>query len=129
MMTVACCLTMERGDHIMAYGKSESEGDQGSGLEQVLILLRDDLIGELQAINQYQAHIDKIDNAEIKGLLEHIRDDEKEHVAEITHAIARIDAIQRAKFAEDHTMASEERVVSGTEEGKILTVGSLFGKK
>ena len=113
----------------MAYEKPATERAADSGLEEVLILLRDDLIGELQAINQYQAHIDRIDNAEIKGLLEHIRDDEKEHVAEITHAIARIDAIQREKFAHDHTMAAEERVVSETEEGKILTVGSLFGKK
>lgn len=113
----------------MAYGKSTTENSEDSGLEQVLILLRDDLIGELQAINQYQAHIDRIDNAEIKGLLEHIRDDEKEHVAEITHAIARIDAIQREKFADDHTMAAEERVVTESEHGKILTVGNLFGKK
>ena len=113
----------------MAYGKPTADSAEDSGLEQVLILLRDDLIGELQAINQYQAHIDRINNAEIRSLLEHIRDDEKEHVAEITHAIARIDAIQRENFAHDHTMAAEERVASETEEGKILTVGSLFGRK
>jgi rubrerythrin len=112
----------------MAYGKVDSQSGEDSGLEQVLILLREDLIGELQAINQYQAHIDKINNVEIRELLEHIRDDEKEHVAEITHAIARIDAIQRAKFAEDHTMTSAERVVNEAGEDKILTVGSLFGK-
>ena len=113
----------------MAYGKTESESVSTAGLEQVLIMLREDLIGELQAINQYQAHIDKIENAEIRGLLEHIRDDEKEHVAEITHAISRIDAIQNAKFAEDHTVAGAEHVASETDEGKILTVGSMFGKK
>lgn len=113
----------------MAYGKSDSESVDGSGLEQVLIWLREDLVGELQAINQYQAHIDKIDNAEIRGLLEHIRDDEKEHVAEITHAISRIDIIQREKFAHDHTEAATESVVSETDAGKILTVGSMFGKK
>lgn len=113
----------------MAYEKPATSSSEHSGLEEVLILLREDLIGELQAINQYQAHIDKIDHPEIKGLLEHIRDDEKEHVAEITHIIARIDAIQREKFATDHTMAAEERVVSEGHETKILTVGSLFGKK
>lgn len=118
-----------RGDYVMVYEKSDTGTSDHSGLEEVLILLREDLIGELQAINQYQAHIDRIDHPEIKGLLEHIRDDEKEHVAEITHAIARIDAIQRDKFAEDHTMATEERVVSGPQDNKILTVGSLFGKK
>ncbi|MCX7781216.1 MAG: rubrerythrin [Negativicutes bacterium] len=112
----------------MAYGKPESKPTQASAMEQLLIWLREDLMGELQAINQYQAHIDNIDDAEVKELLSHIRDDEKEHVAELTHLIARIDAIQREKFATDHTMAPEERVV-GAEEGEALTVGSLFGKK
>lgn len=108
----------------MTYGKTDD-----TGLQDVLIMLREDLIGELEAINQYQAHIDRIDNMEIRELLEHIRDDEKEHVAEITHAISRIDAIQRAKFAEDHTVAAEERVAGEEDSGKILTVGSMFGKK
>jgi len=122
-------LNYQKEVNVMAYEKSDAENTNTVGLEQVLIMMREDLIGELQAINQYQSHIDKIDNAEIRGLLEHIRDDEKEHVAEITHAISRIDAIQQAKFAEDHTVGAAEHVVSTTAESKILTVGSLFGKK
>lgn len=97
----------------MAYGQPEAgSGLKASPLEQLIIWLREDLMGELQAINQYQAHIDNIDDPEIKKLLAHIRDDEKEHVAEITHLIARIDAVQRQKFAEDHTAAVGERVAS-----------------
>ncbi len=96
----------------MAYGQPEAgSGLKASPLEQLIIWLREDLMGELQAINQYQAHIDNIDDQEIKKLLAHIRDDEKEHVAEITHLIARIDAVQRQKFAEDHT-AGGERVAT-----------------
>ena len=95
---------------VMAYQKTDSESGGTIGLEEVLIMMREDLVGELQAINQYQAHINKIENAEIRGLLEHIRDDEKEHVAEITHAITRIDAIQGAKFAEDHTAVAPGHV-------------------
>lgn len=118
----------------MAYGKSgnENESVKDTGLEQVIIWLREDLIGELEAINQYQAHIDKIDNEEVRELLEHIRNDEKEHVAEITHLLARIDVIQREKFAEDHTVAPEERVVKDAAhapEEKIPTIGNMFGKK
>lgn len=113
----------------MAYGKPESGSVKATQLEQLLIWLREDLMGELQAINQYQAHIDNIDEPEIKELLSHIRDDEKEHVAEITHLISRIDAIQREKFLTDHTVAPEERVGNNAEEGHTLTVGSLFGKK
>lgn len=112
----------------MAYGKPEAKPAQATAMEQLLIWLREDLMGELQAINQYQAHIDNIDDAEVKELLAHIRDDEKEHVAEITHLIARIDTIQRTKFATDHTMAAEERVVS-EDESQASTVGSMFGKK
>jgi len=118
---------------MMAYSKTETKDESGkdAGLEQVIIWLREDLIGELEAINQYQAHIDRIDNEEVRELLEHIRD-EKEHVAEITHLLARIDVIQREKFAEDHTMAQEDRVVSGSSsdaDEKVATIGNLFGKK
>jgi rubrerythrin len=113
----------------VAYGKPESGSVQATQLEQLLIWLREDLMGELQAINQYQAHIDNIDNAEIKDLLSHIRDDEKEHVAEITHLISRIDAIQRDKFLNDHTAAPEERVGSEGQDDKIPTIGSMFGQK
>lgn len=86
----------------MAY---TNEGGQlkAKGLEQLLIWLRQDLIGEFDAINQYQAHIDNIEDPEIQELLAHIRDDEKEHVAELMHLINRIDAKQRMKFEEDHT--------------------------
>lgn len=77
---------------------------KANGFEQLLIWLRQDLVGELDAINQYQAHIDNIEDPEIKELLSHIRDDEKEHVAELMHLITRIDAVQHKKFAEDHTI-------------------------
>ena len=63
--------------------------------------LREDLIGELQAINQYQEHIDEIDNEEVKKILGHIRDDEKEHFAELTKLIRKIDEIQEEKFQKE----------------------------
>lgn len=63
--------------------------------------LREDLMGELGAINQYQEHIDEIDNEEVKKVLGHIRDDEKEHFAELTKLIRRLDEIQEAKFQKE----------------------------
>ena len=111
----------------MAYGKKESR--EATPLEQTLIWLREDLVGELEAINQYQWHIDNIDNEEIKGLLAHIRDDEKEHVAELTHLITRVDEIQKEKFLEDHTAGGDHVVGGEAEEAPAMTVDSLFGKK
>ena len=63
--------------------------------------LREDFVGELEAINQYQEHIDETDDEEIKKVLGHIRDDEKEHVAELTKVIRRLDEIQEEKFQKE----------------------------
>ena len=63
--------------------------------------LREDLIGELGAINQYEEHIDESDDEEIKKVLGHIRDDEKEHFAELTKIIRKLDQIQEEKFQKE----------------------------
>ena len=63
--------------------------------------LRADLVGELEAINQYQEHIDEIDNEEAKKVLGHIRDDEKEHFAELVKVIRKLDETQEEKFQKE----------------------------
>lgn len=57
----------------------------------------------------------------------HIRNDEKEHVAKLTHLLTRIDEIQKQKFLEDHTAALADKVVTGDRSpaGNEPTVGSL----
>ena len=69
--------------------------------EMDLEMIRDDLVGELQAINQYQDHIDSLENEEARCVLEHIRDDEKEHVAELTKLIQKLDTTQAEKFEKE----------------------------
>lgn len=76
----------------------ESEYEEEEDVDIVLEMLREDLIGELQAINQYQEHVDSIDDEEARKVLEHIRDDEKEHVAELTKLIQKLDPIQAEMF-------------------------------
>ena len=66
-----------------------------------LEMLREDLVGELQAINQYQEHIDILDSEDAIQVLEHIRDDEKEHVAELIKLIQRLDTTQAEKFEKE----------------------------
>ena len=63
--------------------------------------LREDLIGEFEAINQYQEHIDETDNEEIKKILTHVMSDEKEHVAELTKLLQELDATQKEKFEKE----------------------------
>jgi len=63
--------------------------------------LREALIGELQAINQYQQYINETDNEKIKKILSHIRDDEKEHFAELVKLIQELDPTQKEKFQKE----------------------------
>lgn len=79
----------------MAY---DSDYEDEEDIDVILEMLREDLIGELQAINQYQEHIDCIDDEEAIKVLEHLRDQEKEHVAELTKLIQKLDPIQAEMF-------------------------------
>jgi rubrerythrin len=83
----------------MAYGEGEISELEERELD--LEMLRDDLVGELQAINEYQDHIDSLENEEARRILEHIRDDEKEHVAELTKLIQKLDPTQAEKFRKE----------------------------
>lgn len=76
----------------------ESEYEDEEDADVVLEMLREDLIGELQAINQYQEHIDSIDDEDVIKVLEHVRDEEKQHVAELTKLIGKLDPIQAEMF-------------------------------
>ena len=63
-----------------------------------LDMLREDLMSELQAINQYQEHILSLDNEEAVTTLEHIIEEEKEHLAELLRLIQNLDPAQAEKF-------------------------------
>ena len=83
----------------MSYGNGELSDAEEREID--LEMLREDLVGELNAINQYQDHIESLDNQDAIRVLEHIRDDEKEHVAELTKLIQKMDATQAAKFKKE----------------------------
>ena len=72
-----------------------------SNLSTDLNNLREDLKDELLAINHYQEHIDATDNHEIQKLLGHIRDEEKEHTAELVTLIRQLDPTEDEKFKKE----------------------------
>jgi rubrerythrin len=76
--------------------------DKDNGLrdaEDDLEMLREDLIGELRAINQYQEHIESLESEEAAAALEHIIEEEKEHVAELLKLISFLDPVQAEKLS------------------------------
>jgi len=83
----------------MSYSSEEMNDEQLAILDD-LEMLREDLIGELQAINQYEDHILNLENEEAVTTLEHIIEEEKEHVAELLKLIQNLDPVQAEKFKE-----------------------------
>ena len=67
--------------------------------EPDLEMLREDLVGELRAINQYQEHIESLESEEAAAALEHIIEEEKEHVAELLKLISLLDPVQAEKLS------------------------------
>ena len=76
----------------------EFEAEERIAIEDDLEMLREDLIGELQAINQYEEHILGLENEEAVTMLEHIVEEEKEHVAELLALIQELDPAQAEKL-------------------------------
>ena len=79
----------------------EHEGRENLSKEtQDLERARQSLIEELHAINWYQERIEATKNAELKKVLEHNRDEEKEHVAMLVEWLRKADKTQDKKFEE-----------------------------
>jgi rubrerythrin len=99
------------------------------------------LIRELETINHYQELHDMADDPSVKQLMLHLMDEEKEHVAELTEILRRLDAEQNRYFEEGHAAAigagslplqgqryegSPVRPAPAAPTG--LTVGSMLGE-
>jgi len=76
----------------------EENYEEQLAIQDDLDMLREDLIGELQAINQYQERILDLENEGAVNTLEHIVEEEKEHVAELLRLIQNLDPAQAEKF-------------------------------
>ena len=76
----------------------EENYEEQLAIQDDLDMLREDLIAELQAINQYQEHILDLENEEAVNTLEHIVEEEKDHVAELLRLIQNLDPSQAEKL-------------------------------
>ncbi len=79
----------------------EHEGKENLTKETLdLERARQSLIEELEAVNWYQERIENVNNQELKEILEHNRDEEKEHVAMLMKWINKNDKTQEKMFTE-----------------------------
>ncbi|MBN2517942.1 MAG: ferritin [Candidatus Altiarchaeota archaeon] len=61
---------------------------------------RQSLIEELEAINWYQERVEVCKDKELKRILEHNRDEEKEHAAMLIEYLKKADEVQGKMFEE-----------------------------
>ena len=81
----------------MGYS-SEEIGDEQLAVMDDLEMLRDDLAGELQTINQFEEHAISLESEEAVAALEHIIEEKKGHVAELLRLIQNLDPVQAEKL-------------------------------
>lgn len=63
-------------------------------------MARQSLREELEAINNYQSRIDLAGDEELRKVLQHNMDEEKEHVAMLTEWLRKADPVQDRVFRE-----------------------------
>jgi ferritin-like protein len=94
------------------------------------------LMEELEAVDWYQQRIDATGDGELRAILEHNRDEEKEHAAMVLEWIRRQDPIFEARLREylftEGPIVEREAVLmnrDGTGRGREprISVGSLRG--
>jgi hypothetical protein len=74
----------------------ENLSDRTKDLERA----RQSLIEELEAINWYQERVENVKNRALQKILEHNRDEEKEHAAMLIEWIRKNDQEQDKAFSE-----------------------------
>ena len=79
---------------------------QGEALAQAI---RMDMAAEMDAINLYVAHLEGTEDPVIRGMIEHIIAEEKEHLAEFEQILLMLDATQREKQREAAIEMQERR--------------------
>lgn len=67
--------------------------------EELINAVRQDIVGELEAIYLYDAHAQATDDIRAKKILEDIRDEEREHVGELMTLLNILDPNEARLFA------------------------------
>ena len=75
--------------------------------DELIQALREDVVGELEAIMLYDAHVQATDNEKAKAVLSDIRDEEKVHMGELITLIRHLDP-DEAEFFKDGEDEVEE---------------------
>lgn len=99
--------------------------------EELIQAIRLDIVGELEAIFVYDAHVQATDDPVAKRIISDIRDEEKAHIGELMTLLRHLDPQEAVHFAEGEEevkeMLAELNLTQTSNTGE--TVGSLINNK
>ena len=81
----------------MTFNPFEQEEEEIEG-SMDLEMIRDDLVAELKAINEYEAQVEMLDSEEAADAIEQILEDKKVHVAKLIKLLKLLDPVQAEKL-------------------------------
>lgn len=105
--------------------------------QELINAIRQDIVGELEAIFLYDAHAQATDDPRAKKILEDIRDEEREHVGELMTLLNILDPNEAKLFSNGQEEVKEMMEELGLEMPKdninleneeIKSIGSLIEK-
>ena len=76
--------------------------------EELVNAIRQDIIGELEAIHEYDAHVQATDNEDAKKVLSDIRDEEREHMGKLLELLERLAPDEKALHDEGRGEVRED---------------------
>ena len=78
--------------------KNKSNTQAITNKTQTIMNVRKDIIGALDAINQYSMHIVQSDSEMAKSIWQNIRDEEEIHVGELFNLLFKLDPLSYEQF-------------------------------
>ena len=81
----------------MTFNPFEQQEEEIEG-SMDLEMIRDDLVAELKAINEYEAQVEMLDSEEAADAIEQILEDKKVHVAKLIKLLKLLDPVQAEKL-------------------------------
>lgn len=95
-----------------------------------LVVLREILQRELETINAYEKMLERVSDPELRTIIDHVTDEEREHVAEMYYLIMARDPKQQARSQHGEDQLREMRLLAplpgatGSEAGKEVVASA-----
>ena len=82
-------------------------------MSEDLVVLREILQRELETINAYEKMLERVSDPALREIIDHVTDEEREHVAEMYHLIMDRDPKQRLRSTESLAQLSRMSLITG----------------